>query len=146
MCHVNWSPDYAGTEADEQVIIERDREDRYHEIFNFLDQGGIVRGSWQTSSGRPVNINCLGATNQARWTDEDVRVIWTATRPGGGRFVIGWYENARVFRRRRRGTIIYPFRPRDSVKYRSECRASSAYLIPVADHGFQFPDFGVANP
>jgi len=65
-----------------------------------------------------------------------VRVVWTATRPEGGRFVVGWYDDATVFRRAR-GRHPNPPLGTETL-YLIVTRAANAHLIP-ADERCLYP-------
>jgi hypothetical protein len=66
-----------------------------NEVFNFLPYRGRCYGYASMRDGR-VNIERLGAKRGAEFID-DVLVIWTATQPGVGNVIVGWYDGARVF-------------------------------------------------
>ncbi len=70
-----------------------------HEAYNFLDCDGRVYG-YVEHRGR-MSQERLGAPRGAD-RHEGVTVVWSALRPGGGVFVIGWYVNATVFRNRQK--------------------------------------------
>lgn len=79
-----------------------------HEIFNFLPYKGDCYGYAPAFS---LDIQKLGAGDSTSFAD-DVLVVWTATHPDGGRYVIGWYD----------GAIVYPqerYRPETSATKRS---------------------------
>ena len=76
------------------------------EIRNFLPAGRHLYGYVQPPGDR-MNLERLGATDGADHAD-GVTIVFTATRPEGGRVVVGWYRNARVWRdQQRRGDRIY---------------------------------------
>ncbi|WP_031597611.1 protein NO VEIN domain-containing protein [Ferrovum myxofaciens] len=71
-----------------------------HETYNFLNVNGICYGYFKPNMKSPFEIN-LGRIERDCNDDkiDNVRVIWFATKPGGGgQVVIGWYKNATVFR------------------------------------------------
>ena len=67
------------------------------EVENFLPIGDSYYGYVRTPSGRRVNLKNLGAVPGATYVD-DVTIVFSATHPEGGRVVVGWYHNARVWR------------------------------------------------
>ena len=68
------------------------------EIKNFLPRGDWYYGYVQPPGPRErVNLERLGAVPGVEDLD-GVTVIFTATRPKGGRRVVGWYRDARVWR------------------------------------------------
>jgi hypothetical protein len=74
-----------------------------HEIFNFRPFGNSVYGYAQPTAHRDewfsskINLTRLGASKDDASVD-GVLVIWVATSPQGGGFVVGWYKNATVYR------------------------------------------------
>lgn len=70
------------------------------EICNFAEYKGSCYGYVQPPGQghiRRININRLGAINTQTHID-GITVIWTATRPEGGRVIVGWYNDATVYR------------------------------------------------
>lgn len=66
------------------------------EVKNFLPRRRYCYGFVQTRSGS-INIEKIGGTSNASYVD-GVTVVYTATPKHGGRRVIGWYQDARVWR------------------------------------------------
>jgi hypothetical protein len=65
-----------------------------HEAFNFLPTNGKYYGYAAVKNGH-IDIRRLGADRDDTYID-NVLVVWTATRPGRGKVIVGWYKNARV--------------------------------------------------
>ncbi len=70
-----------------------------HEVFNFASHRGRCYGFVRPSAGSLIDIDRLGAAPGSPMLD-GVLVAWVAKQPGGGLRVVGWYEDARVFRDR----------------------------------------------
>lgn len=74
-----------------------------HEIFNFQPFKNKVYGYVQPPgkksiyNNRMINIKRIGATNSKDLV-EKVLVVWVATLPSGGTFIVGWYKNATVYK------------------------------------------------
>lgn len=69
-----------------------------HEIFNFRPFAGHMYG-YVRAKDETIEINRLGAQPSESSVD-GILAIWCATQPGGGsRRVVGWYQNATVFRK-----------------------------------------------
>ena len=67
------------------------------EIYNFLPYNGYMYGYVQPARSGSINIEKLGASEQ----DEKVEgalVVWTAKRPRYGTVIVGWYDNAIIYR------------------------------------------------
>ena len=65
-----------------------------HEVYNFLPHRGGYFGFVQ--SGK-ISIDRLGASSKADFA-KDVLVVWISTKPSGGQYIVGWYENDTVYR------------------------------------------------
>ncbi|CAG0983214.1 hypothetical protein ANRL3_02267 [Anaerolineae bacterium] len=97
-CNTGWMRKYQGLKQD--PIIGGGayvREHGYgHEIFNFKQSNGFLYGFVQSKSG--INVERLGAQKNSD-TIDDVLVVWVATDPQGGTFIVGWYKHATVYRK-----------------------------------------------
>ena len=107
--NIGWMRRYRGQTGTDRIVnggqYVRDNETG-GEIKNFLPAGRHLYG-YVRSPGDGINLERLGAVDGADHTD-GVTVVFTATPPEGGRVVVGWYRNARVWRdQQRRGDRIY---------------------------------------
>ena len=76
------------------------------EIFNFVSFEGFMYGYVQPPgrkqipyNRRIIRIERLGASANSSFVD-GVLVAWAARKPeGGGTYLVGWYQNATVFRK-----------------------------------------------
>lgn len=112
------------------------------ETCNFLKcDDGYVYGHVETIKGkkdRPISIEMLGAKPDAPFVDH-IDVVWTATDPKKkGRWVVGWYRDARVYRER----VPFPKPPsaqhrleRFKDNYRVWARAENMVIIPHKQRG-----------
>ncbi len=66
-----------------------------HEIFNFLPSHGRCYG-YAAVRNSYIDIQQLGAKSGDDVVN-DVLVVWTATNPQGGSYIIGWYDRATVY-------------------------------------------------
>lgn len=105
--NVGWMQHYAGLMDDEindgGAFIQENNWGG--EIFNFLPFEGFMYGFVQPPgrenipyNNRIIRIERLGAIANAPFV-EGVLVGWAARKPEGGTYVVGWYENAIVFKR-----------------------------------------------
>ena len=68
------------------------------EVANFLSINSKYYGFVRIRKGNDLRIQRLGASNVDEYID-NVTVVFFATNPNiGGQYVVGWYENARLFR------------------------------------------------
>lgn len=142
VCHIGWMAAYEGLVMQPDKIVGGGAWVRTHkdggETCNFLEcDDGYVYGHVETIKGkidRPIAIELLGAKSNATFVDH-VDVVWTATDPKRkGRWVVGWYRDARVYRDRK-----YFEKPpsaqhrleRHKENYRVSTRSANAVLIPI---------------
>jgi hypothetical protein len=121
------------------------------EIYNFQNSSGSVYGyvqppgrkqKWQESK---INIQRLGAARNDRSVG-NVLAIWAATAPSGGAFIVGWYQNATVFRE-------WKTAPSGSNRnfanhdcgYFVSAKYEDAVLIPIDERVFSIPQHGIGN-
>jgi len=66
------------------------------EIFNYKPFQGYLYGYVEGPKFKSrININRLGASQDSI---DHVLVIWTAKKPSGGVYIVGWYDNAIVYK------------------------------------------------
>lgn len=139
ICNLVWMPHYRG-EADvhpggfDYVSING----YGHELLNFDPMNGKVFGYVQTNNAT-VNITRLGAKAEDDFKD-GVRIIFISTHEKLGPVVIGWYENARVWRRKQPGFRSIPTHPEIKIDFQFEANADSATLLPVSERVFDVPN------
>ncbi|WP_165250553.1 DUF3883 domain-containing protein [Paludisphaera soli] len=127
-----------------------------HEIFNFLPIRGHLYGYVQPPGKRDkwtdaqINLTRLGAKPDDE-SISGVTAVWVATLQGQGAFVLGWYNNATIFR-------SWQQPPLDSARIHEgadlgfyvTCDEKDAILIPPDERVFSVPQqvrggFGQAN-
>lgn len=108
-----------------------------HEVCNFNKVGKKVYGYVQPT-GR-LNIEKLGAAK----SDESVNgvtVVWTAGPESGGTAVVGWYNNATVYREHQRIPKPTKCQLENGVNtYLISASASDARLLDVRERSFMIP-------
>ena len=99
--NIGWMRHYRGLTSSDEI----DNGGRYvkdnktgGEVKNFLPRGNWYYGYVQPPGPRErINLERLGAASGVEYLD-GVTIGFTATRPMGGRRVVGWYGKARVWR------------------------------------------------
>jgi len=120
-----------------------------HEILNFRGVRGTTYGYSAPKGGRKLDLTSLGASREATQQD-GVTIVWVARQRGNaGTRVVGWYENATVFREYRKHPLAKRYR--DLFKSRGlpvehrdlvylACAASKdCHLIPEEDRNLELP-------
>jgi hypothetical protein len=131
-CNIGWMRNYRGHTENDQILGGGKYVrimGRGHEACNFLPVRNDVYGYVQPV-GKQIKIEKLGA-QKTDVSIQDIDVVFTAPRPGGGTVVVGWYKHATVFRT-----------PRDIIKashvhqsnaintFRITTTATNAVLLP----------------
>ena len=80
----------------EEVIYPNQEKEEVH---NFHPYGDYVYG-YVAAVSHSIRIEKLGAEDKTKRSVDNVDVIWTAPAPqdGLGRYVVGWYRDATIFR------------------------------------------------
>ncbi|MEA2875562.1 MAG: hypothetical protein QOF14_758 [Hyphomicrobiales bacterium] len=142
VCHIGWMAAYEGQVGQPDQIVGGGAWVRKHkdggETCNFLKcDNGYVYGHVETVKGnldRPISIEMLGAKPNAAFVD-NVDVVWTATDPKRkGRWVVGWYRDARVYRDRVQFDKLPSAQHRlekHKQSYRIRTRGANAVAIPI---------------
>lgn len=140
-CNTGWMEHFQGNTAADTIkgggsyVIENGMG---HEVCNFLPHNGTLYGYVQ-GGGAGINITRLGADK-----DDDqisgITVVWTAKRPNGHTVVVGWYQDATVFRLYQKHAKAPPEQAAHKIdSYLITVRAASATLLPVDARVLQVP-------
>ena len=131
LLHAGWAREYRGLSDDPPVgkfgYIKDGNEDA-GEALNFRVFGQRCYGYVPHDT---LDIRKLGAAAGDEYVD-GVLVIWTASDPAqGGRYVVGWYRNAKVH------SHLQELRPsKDRKEAIVEAAASDCHLVPVDERTF----------
>ena len=140
-CNVGWMSRYEGLQGKPDEIVGGgkwvDEHESGGEVCNFVScPDGYVYGHVETSKGtveRRIRIELLGADPGDNYVN-GVTVVWTATDPdSGGRRIVGWYRNARVFRNRQHFNSA-PSRQHERDELRAfhiRARSRDKVLVPL---------------
>ncbi|KWQ05811.1 HNH endonuclease [Acinetobacter harbinensis] len=137
-CNVGWMESYNGIDGD---ILSRggafNDHSIGHEVCNFTNLNEKVFG-YVRSSGK-IDIQKLGANKDDEFVDE-VTVVWTAGPDSGGTVVIGWYENAKVYKEPQKLLKASGFHEKNKLDfYLIEANFSDAYLVPLQKRNLLIP-------
>lgn len=138
--NTGWMRDYKGIKND-KIVGGGEHVRKYgygHEIFNFLPYRRQNYGYIQV--GGEIELIRLGALPTDEFID-NVTVVWTARNPStGGTYIIGWYNEAKVYRDRQSP-------PKNSNrKYRNElfgyyatAKTKDTHLLTLDERVLQIP-------
>ena len=138
-CNVGWMNKYNGIAGDS---IERggkyNKHSIGHEVCNFTNNQGIVYGYVQPV-GDSIKIEKLGASKKDEKI-EGVTVVWTAGPESGGTVVVGWYEDATVYRDLQSIEKPNALQTENGVtSYRVKALANKATLLPIEQRELTIP-------
>jgi hypothetical protein len=130
--HIGWARRYRG-DADDlpqgKFGYIRERKGTPAETRNFRPRRGQYYGY---AAQATLDLDRLEAEPDADHRD-GVCVIWTATNPdGSGRYIVGWYRNARVYAARKEPRHL-------SFPVVAEAAAADCHLVEVDDRTFFIP-------
>jgi len=131
--NTGWLPEYQGEDVKiqngGQYVADNDGDG--HETHNFYQwENGNFYGC-TPAGNREIHIERLGAGRNDEYI-EGITVVFTATRPrrmNGGRYIVGWYNNATVFRQRPQHPYMKGFE--------FSINTIDAVLIPEGERNFQ---------
>ena len=134
--HVGWMKRYRGADEDDPTIGPQGYLENHrfgHECFNFFERDGQFYGYVPISG---IGIGRIGARRRDLHVD-DVTCVWFAKHPSKGRhLIVGWYGQARVFRKPVRGDNQLDGR---RIRYLATTRRRDCTLVPVRRREFPIP-------
>jgi len=142
-CNIGWMSRYNGLKGKRDKIVGGGKWVNENasggEVCNFLGcANGYVYGHVEIAKGkidRRIKIEEFGAGPKDDYVD-GVTVIWTATDPDdGGRRIVGWYRNARVFRNRQNfdSPPSVQHKLDDLKSFNIRARSQNKVLVPIEE-------------
>ena len=101
--NICWHRLYEGPRPDDktdsnQEYFTQDGHDWGEECYTFLQDDGYLYFHGPTEEDKTIRLENLEAGNTDAFID-DILTVFVSTDPVScGRYIIGWYKNARVFR------------------------------------------------
>lgn len=140
-CNVGWMEKYQGLRSGDQISgggAYVKKEGRGHEVCNFSTDKETLYGYVQTP-GKQIDIDRIGANSNADSID-GVKIVWTAGPPSGGTVIVGWYEDATVFRNYQKFNKAPTAQSQNDIDgYWIKAPFSKATLLPVDSRVFEIP-------
>lgn len=146
-CKIGWMTSYKGINKDDQTIKNGGSYNKDHigyEIYNFLETNNTYYGFVQAPFDS-IEISKL-TDDKKPGLDfvDDILVVFVATNTKGP-VIIGWYNNAKVYRKLNNLSSENMFNRdlKDHTLYNLE--SSNATLLPVEKRDFKITGFGRAD-
>ena len=149
-CHIGWMKRYQGQTRDDQLrgggSYVADQKTG-HEVCNFSQTQGRSYGYVQVGKERggryqegQINLERLGA-NSEQDKIGGATIVWTATDPNRQcRTVVGWYEEATIYRRFQTFAKQNALQTNNGIKgYWISAPASRCVLLTEKERGFEVP-------
>ena len=143
--NVGWMKNYRGFRGDKisgggSFVVKKGYG---HEIFNFLPENGNMYGYVQpVIPHNTIKIERIGAEPEDDFV-KDVLAVWVSKSPSGGVYIVGWYNNAIIYR------ILQSPSRKTNRKYKGEifgyyveAKESHCQLLPLDKRTFQIPRGG----
>ena len=142
---------YRGLSDDDRIVGKSKhlKEEGWgYEVCNFKKYKGRVYGfvqrPWKRNSSGFVDIKLERILNDKKKKNvpkvENVLVIWIARHPDGGRFVVGWYRNATVFRECQKFAPVPPLHKKNYLRgYRILTKSGDEELLPTHERNILVP-------
>ena len=151
-CNIGWAEKYDGSVSDKptgdgQYLKEGGVG---HEIVNFVPSGDYYYGFVETKSvqrqARRITIENIDSIAKNSDSIDNVLVVWCATnKKKGGKFIVGWYENAIVYRNRQKPPFdskryeLFVKGILETPEYMIKCGKGNAVLIEPDKRDFYVP-------
>lgn len=108
-----------------------------HEIYNFRPYEGYMYGYVQVKG--TIDIERLGASKEDD-SAGDILAVWVAREPQGGTFIVGWYNNATVYRKWQPSPQGSKREYRgEELGYHVKARVEDCKLLPIDRRVFKVP-------
>ena len=132
--HAGWAREYRGLPDDPPLGTFGYIKDGNQDAGEALNFRVFRQRCYGYAPHHTLDLRRLGGAADDEYV-EGVLVIWTATDPAqGGRYVVGWYRNARVY------SHLLELRPgKDRPGAIVEAAASDCHLVPVDERTFFIP-------
>jgi HNH endonuclease len=135
--NIAWMKNYDG-ETDDDKPIDGGIWDEKNEVCNFANVNSRCYGFVYPKNLGPINIDRIGADPTSEKI-HDVTVIWTAKHDNFGTVVVGWYNNATLYRNPQQVKNSPQHHKNNVEVFYAECSFDDATLLPERQRTFQIP-------
>lgn len=139
--NVGWMNHYRGVTDQDKIVnggTYTEENETGGEVWNFLPIRRSCYAYVRSNKGGMLDLERIGSMDGSSSVN-GVTIVFTATRPGGGRVVVGWYKNAVVWREERQAQTRGP---RRGWGYLAEAKHRDCVLLSPDDRVFSVPRAG----
>jgi hypothetical protein len=142
---IGWMEHYKGISDNDKISsgAEYIKKNKYgHEMFNFMEYNDHVYGYVQVNGKNgKINIQRLGASKSDEKID-NVTVVWTAPRKNGGVYIIGWYQNATIYRKIQvNNNLLYRKYKNKIIGFNVYAKSSDVKLLSTYERTLNMPNY-----
>lgn len=144
-CRVVWMKSYHGNATERpQGGGKYNVENIGHEVHNYFGHDGKYYGFVEAGVNNSIHVEKLCGDKKADFADS-VLVVWVARKPSGGQYIVGWYENATVYRNLQ--TVPDEVMKERDLKSHNFYNVFSeqVFLVPPEERDFQVDGMGHSN-
>lgn len=130
---VGWMEKYQGKRNGDKIlwggsyVVENDFG---HEVYNYLSYKGYMYGYVEPPHGGDINLDRIGVSKGQNSID-NILVVWVARRKSGGVFIVGWYNNATIYRFWQEPEDSKRQYKGDMIGFRVKAREEDCVLLPI---------------
>lgn len=145
-CRIGWMNSYRGNSTEKPTGGGTYNIDNIgHEVHNYLGHEGNYYGFVEAGVNNSIHVEKLCGDKKAQYAD-NILAVWIARKPsGGGQYIVGWYEDATVYR-------VLQTVPDDAMNYRSlkdhniyNVFSKRVFLIEAENRNFKIEGMGHSN-
>lgn len=141
-CNVAWMKNYCGITPDDKAVnggkFVEENDGQCMEVNNFLIHNHKCYGYF-THRGDNLDLKRIDVQYVKLDVADDVTVVWVATNPlSGGRYIVGWYNNAKMYRKWQH-YIDTMLGDGSDQWYNFEANSDDCHLIPEILRNFEVP-------
>ncbi len=144
-CRVGWMNAYHGNTTERPLGGGKFNKDNIgHEVYNYFGHSGKYYGFVEAGVNNSIHIEKLCGNKKADWTDS-ILAVWVARKPSGGQFVVGWYDDATVYRNLQDVPIEVMKKRELKTHNFYNLYSEHVFLIPPEERHFRIEGMGHSN-
>lgn len=142
LCEIPWMKKYNRYDENDIPFAgdkALDEEDYSNEYFTFQDNNGSCYGLCDIDEIK-IDVYYKGVRKNSEYVQNAV-VIWISSDKKGVKRVVGWYENATIYRKKQIRSIFTDLTGSNDIKYNIISKSMDSKLIPEDKRTFSFDEY-----